>query len=206
MYIIVVGAGTMGYYLAKTLVEEEHDAVVIDKSGDKCKEIANKTGVLAIRGDATEPDVLEHAGIKTADAVVAVTSSDETNIIVCLLAKNLGCKKVIARLGQSHYDEIVLKKLGIDLVFHPEATSAMYRSELITKPEVADLAFISRGAAEIIEVEVKEKNPWVGKKVGEISKDHPKNSSIIAIYEDNSLVIPEQDYEIKPGEKILILR
>ena len=94
MYVIVVGAGRLGYYLTKILIEEHHDTVVIDKQGDRCKEIANKTGVLAIRGDSTEPEILEHAGIKTADVLAAVTGSDETNIIICLLAKSMGAKKV----------------------------------------------------------------------------------------------------------------
>ncbi|MBN1159635.1 MAG: TrkA family potassium uptake protein [Candidatus Diapherotrites archaeon] len=203
MYIIVVGAGTLGFYLVKTLLNEGHDAVAIDLSGDKCKEIANKTGVLAIRGDATEPEVLEKAGVVEADALVAVTGNDETNIIIALVAKSLGLKKSIVRLGRTHYEEDVLAKMGIDMVFYPEATAAEFIEEIITKPSVADLAFLSRGNAEILEIEVKANSPWRNKKISEIKMI--EGTGIIAISYDKELVIPKPDTKIKIGDKVLVI-
>ncbi len=203
MYIIIVGAGRIGHHLARILIEEGHDVVVVDKNGDVCHEIASELGCITIRGDATKPRILEEAGIKEADYLVVLTRSDETNLIISLMAKQLGAKQVAARLGALHYDEEVLKRLGLDLVIYPEAAAAGYISELITKPEVLDLAFIARGDAEIVEVEVKKSSALAGKKIKEI--EHPQGTAIIAISKEGSIEIPTPETIINEGDKVLIL-
>jgi len=203
MYIIVVGAGKLGKYLTQLLLDEEHDVVVVDKDLNICKKIAEELNIEVIHGDGTEPSILEKAGIREADAVVALTGSDETNMVICLVAKELGAKQVAARIEKVQYDERILNKLGIDIVIHPQAAAAGYIEELITKPDVLDLAFISRGAAEIMEVEITEESKIAGKKVKDI--EHPPGAAIIAIIEDENLIIPEQETIIVPGMKILIL-
>jgi len=203
MYIIIIGAGEIGYYLAQLLLEEEHDAVVIDKSAEICDKISKELDIVATQGDGTETRVLEKAGVKEADAVVALTGQDETNMIISLLAKELGAKQVATRIAKVDYDEDVLKKLGVDIVIHPEAAAAGYIAELITKPEVLDLAFISRGDAEIMEIVVTDKSKIVGKKISEI--EHPPGAAIVALMDGKNLVIPEPDTLVKKGQKILIL-
>ena len=203
MYVIVIGAGDLGYYLTQLLLDEGHDVVVIDKDPKACERISNELNVVATQGDATESKTLDKANVKECDALVALTGNDETNLVVSLLAKELGAKQVATRLGKVDYDERVLNKLGVDIVIHPEAAAAGYIEELITKPEVLDLAFISRGAAEIMEVEITEKSKIAHKKVSEI--EHPSGSAIIAIYEGENLIIPSADTIIKPGTKVLIL-
>ncbi|MFH1391101.1 MAG: NAD-binding protein [Candidatus Diapherotrites archaeon] len=203
MYIIIVGGGDLGFYLAQILLDEEHDVVIIDKDEKRCEKISSELDLVVQKGDATETKTLEKAGIKEADALVALTGQDETNMVISLLAKELGAKNVATRIGKIDYDEMVLKKLGIDIVIHPEAAAAGYISELITKPEVLDLAFISRGQAEIMELEITEKSKIVGKKISEI--EHPSGSAIVALYENDNLIIPDKDTEINVGSKILIL-
>jgi trk system potassium uptake protein TrkA len=203
MYIIIIGAGNLGYYLAQLLLEEEHDVVIVEKDEKRCEQIGTELNLVATKGDGTDPKVLEKAGIKEADAVVALTGQDETNMVISLLAKELGAKAVATRIGRVEYDEAILKKLGIDIVIHPEAAAAGYIAELITKPEVLDLAFISRGAAEIMELKIGPKSKLVGKKVKEI--EHPAGSAIVAMYENSNLIIPNPDSIIRPGLKILIL-
>ncbi|MBU0662817.1 NAD-binding protein, partial [Candidatus Micrarchaeota archaeon] len=193
----------LGYYLAELLLDEEHDVVVVEKDEKRCEQVSNELDLVATKGDGTNPRVLEKAGIKEADAVVALTGADETNMVISLLAKELGAKSVATRIGRIEYDEKVLKKLGIDIVIHPEAAAAGYIAELITKPEVLDLAFLSRGDAEIMELEVKEDSKIAGKKVSEI--EHPPGSAIVALYKFENLVIPTPDTVIEVGSKILIL-
>jgi len=202
MYIIIAGAGRIGKHLAKILTEEQHDLVVIDKNGDTCHEIATELEVITIRGDASKPNIMKEAGIQEADAFIALTSSDETNLIISLMAKQMGAEQVITRLGALHYDEKVLKKLGIDLVIYPEAATAAYISEIITKPEVLNLGFASKGDAEIIEAEANEKT--TGKKIGEIKM--PAETAIIAIFDKKGkMKIAKPQYKIKKEDKILIL-
>lgn len=203
MYIVIIGAGELGYYLAQLLLEEEHDAVIVDKDPVRCETISQKLDIVATQGDGTETAVLEKVGVKEADAVVALTGQDETNMVISLLAKELGAKTVAARISKVEYDESVLKKLGIDIVIHPEAAAAGYIEELITKPEVLDLAFISRGQAEIMEVRINEKSKIAGKQIKDI--EQPPGSSIVALYEGKNLVIPNENDTVKVGQKILIL-
>ena len=203
MYIIIIGAGELGFYLAQLLLEEEHDAVVVDKDASRCEKISQKLDIVATQGDGTETAVLEKVGVKEADAVVALTGQDETNMVISLLAKELGAKTVAARISRVEYDETVLKKLGIDIVIHPEAAAAGYIEELITKPEVLDLAFISRGQAEIMEMQVKKNSKIAGKRIKDI--EQVPGSSIVALYEGKNLIIPNPSDTIKIGQKILIL-
>ncbi|MAG17928.1 MAG: potassium transporter TrkA [Candidatus Diapherotrites archaeon] len=203
MYIIIVGGGDLGFYLAQILLDEEHDVIIIDKDEKICEKISGELDLVVQKGDATETKTLEKAGIKEANALVALTGQDETNMVISLLAKELGAENVATRIGKIDYDEMVLKKLGIDIVIHPEAAAAGYISELITKPEVLDLAFISRGQAEIMELEITEKSKIVGKKIKEI--EHPSGSAIVALYENDNLIIPDKETEINVGSKILIL-
>jgi len=203
MYIVIVGAGNLGYYLAQILLDEDHDVVVVEKQEDKCRKISQDLDLVATKGDGTEPKVLEKVGVATADAVVALTNQDETNMVISLLAKQLGAKSVATRLSKIEYDEAILKRLGIDIVIHPEAAAAGYIAELLTKPDVLDLAFISRGEAEIMEIKIKKDSKLVGQKIGEV--EHPAGSAIVAIYENENMIIPEPDMKIPEGAKILVL-
>ena len=203
MYVVIIGAGMIGSHLARLLIKEECDVVVVDKNGDVCQELSQELEIVTIRGDATKPKTLENAGVKNADAVVVLTGSDETNLIVSLIAKQVGAEYVVTRLGALHYDETVLKNLGIDLVVYPEAAAAGYISQIITKPEVLDLTFLSRGDAEIIELKVKPESRIAGKKLSEIQQ--PKGARIIAVVKDGRLSIPENDTVIEPESKILVL-
>ena len=203
MYIIIVGAGNLGYYLAHLLLEENHECVVIDKDPKRCDKISQELDIVAINGDATDPKIMEKVDVKESDALVALTGQDETNMIICLLAKDLGATQVAARISRIDYNEQILKKLGIDVVIHPEAAAAGYIEELITKPEVLDLAFMSRGNAEIMEIEIKKGSKLDGKKVSDI--EHPDGSALIGFYDGGELVIPKPSSKLKAGMKVLII-
>lgn len=203
MYIVIVGAGSLGYYLAQLLLEEGHDCVVVDNDSAKCQRIANDLDIVSIQGDANDPKILKKADVNEAEAVVALTRQDETNMIICLLAKDLGAKQVAARISRINYNEAIMQKLGIDIVIHPEAAAAGYIEELITKPEVLDLAFISRGDAEIMEFKVGKKSKLKGKKIKSI--ESPSGSAIVALFQEGQLVIPNPEQKIKTGMKVLVL-
>ncbi len=203
MYIIIIGAGKIGRHLTRILIEEGHDVVVIDKDGNRCHEVASEYEALTIRGNATKPNVLGDAGISEADSVLSLTDVDETNLVVGLIAKQMGAEEVGIRLGATHYDEKVLKKLGIDRAIYPEANAAEHISQVITKPELVDLSFLGKGEAVILELEPVEKSKMSGKKVSEVEK--PNVSSVVAIYENGELIIPTEDTKIDPGQKVLML-
>ncbi len=203
MYIIIIGGTTLGKYLAKTLTGENHDIIIIDSNKIVCEQIANELEIVTNTGDATEAKVLENAGIKECDAIVSLTKHDETNMVISLMAKDLGAKLVAAKLGKLDYNDRVLKRMGIDIVIHPEAAAAGYIAELITKPDVLDLAFISRGTAEILEIIVKKEMKITGKKITDISM--PEDSAIVALFDKEKIIVPKDETIVKEGQKILIL-
>src|SRR3989338_4909679 len=131
MQIVIVGITELSRYVADVLKEEGHSIVIVDKDGAACRTFSSETDVLAVHGDATEPKVLEQAGIEKADAIVALTRKDDTNMMAALLGKELGAKKAIARMNVIDYDEAVLKKMGIDIVVHPNAAAAGYIASMI---------------------------------------------------------------------------
>jgi len=203
MYIVIIGAGHIGYYLASLLLEEEHDVIIVERDEALCKKVSEELDLIVVKGDATEQKILEEAGIREADALVTLTGEDEANMIISLLAKDMGANLVAARIGKVEYDERVLKKSGVDIVIHPEAAAAGYIAELLTKPQVLDLAFFSKGKAEIMEIQINDKSKVTNKKIKEIAL--PPGSAIVAIIDDETLEIPTPETQIQTGQKLLVL-
>ena len=202
MYFVIIGAGTLGKYLTKILLEEGHKVVVIEKDEEIGKKLGDELEVTVLINDGSNPRVMQDAGVSEADTVIILTESDETNLVTALLAKEYGAKKVAARLTKVHYNDATVNKLGIDLVIHPEAVMASYIAEMLTKPTIIDLAFFTKGNAEILEYLAPKK--LIGKKMSEINL--PTNTTIFALYDNSDkLVIPKNTTKIKEGYKLLIL-
>jgi len=206
MYVVVIGIGRIGRQLIEILAEEGCEVVAIDRDEEVCKEIVNEIDCIAINDDGSDPEVLKESQVEKADVVTALTGSDQANLIICLMAKQVGAKNVIARLSRLHYDEKVLKKIGIDTAVYPESAAAAYISEVITKPNVLDLGFVGKGSAEILEVEIKETSKLLGRKALEVNeKVLPKESNIIAIVEKGKIILPKSGKKLLKGNIALIL-
>lgn len=188
--------------LVADLAIDKHDVVIIEKDHDTAEKLAEDLNATVIEGNATDPKIMHEAGLEKADVVVAVTPNESDNLLICLNAKKMRSCKTAARVERSESEE-TFRNLGIDTIIHPERAAAHYIEEMITKPEVVDLAFIGRGEAAILEFEVTEKSKVKGKKVKDI--EYPKGSFIVAVYKKGKLLIPEPSTEIVLGEKILVL-
>lgn len=205
MYIIVAGAGNLGKYIIDILAKENHDVVVIEKNEKVAQKIANELDVVTITGDATEPTVLKEAGIDQADIIVCVTSLDEINIVVGILAKQIGVKTVALTLSKIHYEKEILDRLGIDIVIHPEAAAAGYISQLITEPTVLDLSFFSRGDAEIIELLINNKSKFNKKDLNFLKKKLPSDTNIVGLFSNDEFFVPSKNITLKENDKVLIV-
>ena len=205
MYIIVAGAGNLGKYIIDILFKENHDVVVKEKDEKVSQKIANELDVVTITGDATEPTVLKEAGIDQADIIVCVTSLDEINIVVGILAKQIGVKTVALTLSKIHYEKEILDRLGIDIVIHPEAAAAGYISQLITEPSVLDLSFFSRGDAEIIELLINNKSKFFKKDLDFLRKKLPSDTNIVGIFTNDKFFVPSKNIALKENDKVLIV-
>ncbi|MCK4497560.1 MAG: NAD-binding protein, partial [Candidatus Aenigmarchaeota archaeon] len=109
MKIIVVGGGEIGSRLVRFLSEKKHDVVLVEMDEELCQVLADNLNAMVIHGDGTKPDVLEEAGVKKADALVAVTSKDETNLLVCLVTREMSNIRMITRTTKEEYKKIFLK-------------------------------------------------------------------------------------------------
>ncbi|MEQ8688642.1 MAG: NAD-binding protein, partial [Imperialibacter sp.] len=128
MRIIIAGAGDVGFHLAKLLAYEEQDIILIDLDQEKLKYAANHLDVATIRGSSTSYSVLLDANISKADLLISVTSNEETNIATCIIGKNLGAKRTVARISNIEFllgkDILDLKTIGIDEIISPESLAA----------------------------------------------------------------------------------
>ena len=115
MYIVIVGAGKVGYFLAKRLCQSRHGVSIVDKDNTTCEQIAKHLEALVIRGDGCDPQILEQAGAARANVVAAVTGDDEDNLIICQLAKELfHVQRTVGRVSDP-YNEPTFSKLGVDI-------------------------------------------------------------------------------------------
>src|SRR3972149_9344003 len=154
MYIIVAGGGKVGYYLAKELVEEGHEVLVIEKEAAKCERIAEELGDIVLRGDGCEAARLEVAGSGRADIVLAVTGDDEDNLVSCQVAKvKFNVPRTIARINNPKNREIFMR-LGIDTTISATAAIlAQIEQELPTHPGIIPILTLG-GGLEIVAIKV----------------------------------------------------
>ena len=168
MYIVIVGGGKVGFYLAKELVEASHEVLVIEENPAKCAEIAETLGEIAVmRGDGCEAAIHERAGTGRADLLLAVTGEDQDNLVACQVARHgFNVPRTVARINNPK-NELIFRKLGIDVTV--SATSAIMshiEQELPTHPLISLLTL--RHGFEIVEVKVPEGASIVGKALKDI--------------------------------------
>lgn len=202
MHIIIIGGGKIGISLAETLAVHKHDIAIIEADRKKCQEIADEFNGVVINGDATQMDVLKEAKVEKADFFVAVTSSEEVNLLSCLLAKEVCKGKTLARVINPSYEK-VFKKVGIDIVMSTEIALASQLEAMIIEPDVVDIAMIHRGNIEMLEFEVHEGSKALGKIVKTLEK--PKGSVIVAIKKGDEFKIPDLNTRLKMGDRIIII-
>jgi trk system potassium uptake protein TrkA len=207
--IIVIGAGEVGYNLATKLSKESHDVVVIDHDPEKVRHIDETLDVKAVLGKGSSPRVLKEAGIEGAEMVIAVTDSDEINMVGCLIAGTQSkIPKRIARIRNLEYtretqifDE---EHLDIDLCINPEMETAGTVVRLIEYPGSADFAEFAEGRVELLGVKIEEDSYVVGKKLRELREVRDLFPDlkvlIVAISRNEQIVIPHGDETIFVGD------
>lgn len=201
MHIIIVGSGRVGENLASFLINDGHDIVLVETDRDLCSIAASQLDALVLCGNCTDPQILEDANIDVADVFVAVTGSDDSNLLACMLAKEYKVPKILARVIDPRHER-VFKKIGVDLIINPERIVANYLGKLIIRPKITDLVILGKGDGELIDLFI-DSEKTVGKKIGDLSPTD--DFLIVAVYENGNIVIPKPDMVLKEGMKISIL-
>jgi trk system potassium uptake protein TrkA len=204
MKIIIIGAGEVGFNIAQRLSEENHDVVVIDKDQNKINHLQTVIDVQAIVGSGTSPSILQEAGIKESDIIVAATDSDEANLIACFYAQHLtDYITKIARVRNPDYMEQsdVFKSdvLNIDLIINPQSEMVSSMLKLIEVPEASEVLDFVNGKVKLIGVTIKEDSPLVGRKLSSF-QDVEQVLLVGVIIRGEEVIIPSGKDIIRPND------
>jgi len=202
MYIVVIGGGKVGYYLAKALLEERHEVLLIERDRRRAMQIANDLGEgVVLRGDGAEAATLEAAGVSRADVVCAVTGEDEDNLVVSQVAKrHFSVKRTIARINNPRNEDIFIK-LGIDVtVSATQFIISLIEQEIPTTPFVNLLTLRGIGM-EIVDLYMSDDCPWVGRRIGDLAL--PPDTVLSLLIHDGARSFPTKDTVLALGDHLI---
>ncbi len=203
MYIIIIGAGKVGYYLCKRLCKDNNVVSIIEKSKSTCEEIAKELKVLVIRGDGCDPLILEQAGASRADVVAAVTGDDEDNLIICQLAKELfHVPRTVGRVNDPQ-NEKTFSELGIDVPLNSTEIIAKIIEEEISFSDFATLLSFKRGKLAIVRMDLPADSPVIEKQVKDIK--WPESSVLLTVIRKDEVVVPRGDTVLMAGDDVIAL-
>ncbi|MFV0502823.1 MAG: Trk system potassium transporter TrkA [Lachnospirales bacterium] len=208
MNIIIVGAGKVGRALALQLVSEEHDIVIIDNNTRKLQSEADKIDVQVLKGNGATAQVLYDAGIENCDIFISAASTDEINILCCLMARNLGAKHTIARIRNPEYvDQIsyMREELGLSMLINPEKIAADEISRILRAPSALKIDVFSRGRVEIMNYLVEENSVFDGVRIADISQKLKSKILVCVIEREDEIVIPNGNDVMHANDKISII-
>lgn len=209
MKIIIVGCGKVGEKLLEKLSnEKEHDITVIDLKGDVISDVVNEYDAMGVIGNGVDIDTLMSADVENCDILIAVTGSDEINLMTCLLAKKTGNCQTIARVRQPEYRksiEIIKDDLGLTMIVNPEFAAASEIARALRFPSAIQIDTFAKGRVEILKFKVPKESAINGLKVYEISTKLNSNILVCGVERGDEVFIPSGDFVIKEKDLVSII-
>ncbi|NVM20321.1 MAG: Trk system potassium transporter TrkA [Desulfobacterales bacterium] len=211
MKIVIVGAGEVGFHIASRLALEKKDVVVIDKSADALRRVFENLDVQTVQGLGSCPAILEQAGIKEADILLAVTNSDETNLVASIFATVLSRTTIkLARIRSEEYlayhDVLRQDPYNIDVLINPEAEAVRAVEKLLVVPGAVDVGEFADGRVKLIGVRLEEDCPVTGLRLADLKhKTGKKKILVAAIIRDENLIIPSGDDKLLAQDLIYFI-
>lgn len=203
MKIFIVGGGEIGRSLAVQLSRDGYELTMIDKEESVVSNISNSVDVISYQGNGASYAVLKNLNANEADIFIAVTNSDELNILSCFTAHMLGAKHTIARIRDVDYatqNRFYKNKLGLSMIINPELATAMEIYRLLRFPLATRVEVFAGGRAELVEMTVGEKSPLADKSLIEINKNLGINLLICAIVRKGEVFVPKGDTVLQMGD------
>lgn len=207
MKIVIVGDGKVGSTLMRQLAKEGHDIVIIDNKPEVLEQALNSYDVMTIEGNGAVYEVQKQAGVDKADLLIAATSSDELNMISCMVGKKMGVKYAVSRVRNPEYSEqlfLMRDELGIDMVINPEYTAAQEISRILRFPTALKVETFTRGKAELVEIKIYNGSKLDGQSLSTLSHKYQVKILICAVQRDGKVIIPTGDFILQSGDKISI--
>ncbi|MBS3766356.1 NAD-binding protein [Candidatus Bipolaricaulota bacterium] len=200
MRVIIAGLGDIGTQLAEDLTSREgFELVLVDQDQEKCEALSEEYDALVLHGDGTEPELLESAGAREADALIATTNSDALNMVIAVLGKKFNVPKVVAKLSKASL-RTTAQELGVDHVISPKISAATEISSLLHGYDVLDFSLLVQGGARLVEMSPGE---MAGQKIADI--DLPARSLITSVLREGVAIIPRGDTELSEDDILIII-
>lgn len=207
MQIVIIGDGKVGHKLAVQLSEEDYDIVLIDQNAGKLKEALNRLDIICITGNGADAEIQKQAEVDRSDLVIACASTDEFNMLSCLLAKRLGAKHTIARVRNPiYYQQIDLLRsdLRLSMAVNPELSAANEIARILLFPAASKVETFMKGRAELVEHVLKAGNPLAGLSLAEIDRRFKIDMLVCAVKRGNSVFIPDGDFVLQEDDRLHI--
>ncbi len=203
MYILIVGAGKVGYFLAKRLCQNKHTVSIVEKEKSVCEEIAKELDALVINGDGCDPRILQEAGIERADVLAAVTGDDEDNMVICQLAKErFNIRRTVGRVNNPS-NEHTFSELGIDVPVDSTKIIAKIIEEEASFSDFVNLMSFKRGKLAIVRLDLPPDSPAINKEIKDISL--PPDSVLVSIVRGEEVILPKGNTVLKSGDDVIAL-
>jgi len=206
MKVAIVGAGKLGYKLAEAMINADIDVTLIDRNARVLERINDYLDVLTVSANGIEIEVLKELNIKSYDLLITTTFSDETNAIICSLAKKLGCKKTIARIRNPEYTkqiDFIKTELGIDHIINPELATSNEIARYLLKSYNFYSEDFAKGRVSIVDFSLRNMPDLIGKKIADINE--LENLLIAAISRGDEMIIPHGDTRLSEDDIIHII-
>jgi len=208
MKIIISGCGKVGEILIKNLTQEGHDVVAIDNDSNVLQDIINNYDVMCVCGNTADYDTLNDADVKSAQMFIAITNSDELNMLSCLIAKRLGVEHTIARIRNPEYNDngegfaFLKQQLDISLAINPELLAAQELLTVLKFPSAVNIETFARRRFEMVEIILKSDSALDGMSLIDVRKKFSGNFLVCVVRRGDSVIIPDGNFILKAGDKI----
>lgn len=207
--IIIVGCGKVGSTLTEQLTKEGHDITLIDQDPVKIQNLTNLYDVMGLVGTGASYSVQMEAGIESADLIIAVTDSDELNLLCCTVAKRVGHCAAIARVRNPDYsDEIAYlrEKLGLAMIINPDLSAALEAARVLSLPPALEVHSFAHGQAETVQVKLPDDNILIGQDIASLGRSGlSKNILICAVERNADVTIPSGDFQFAAGDLVYFI-
>lgn len=207
MKIVIIGDGKVGFAIAKQLSQEGYDLTIIENKPQVLNLTLDVLDVVGVQGNGGDYDVLKEAQVNQADLVIAVTSSDEINIISCLMAKKMGADHTIARIRNPEYVKglrILKEDLGLSMQINPEQTAAREIVRSLSFPNSIKVNSFAKGRLELAEIRIREENSLAKKTVHQIDKSLKSKVQFVSIKRGDTVLIPTGNTVVELNDKVML--
>lgn len=208
MKILIVGGGKVGKTLANQLNKEGHDIVIVDTNAEIVESISNSLDIMGIVGNGASYSIQKEAGIEEADLLLAVTSSDELNLLCCLIAKKAGGCHTIARVRNPIYNNeigFIREELGLSMIINPEQAAAEEIARLLRFPSAIKIESFAKGRVELMHVEIPEKSILDNRKIMDIVSMLHCDILVCGVEREDEVIIPNGHFVLQAKDKISII-